>query len=111
MRYRPIGIVLAALLLSGCGFLSEYNERAETIVNTIVKAAELVSDKAMDSLDETVAFLERKAQRANKARCKWPHTALIRYVRRGEAEAARVAKHCNLVVNDIEATVTVKPAE
>ena len=108
-RWIPIAIVL--FLLSGCGFLSEYNERAETIVDTIVKAAERVSDKAMDGLDETIAFLERKAQRANKARCKWPHTALIRYARRGPAEAALVAKHCNLVVNEIEATATVKPAD
>lgn len=106
MKYIPIILVL---LLSGCGVLSDYNERGEIIVDSIVKAAEQVSDKAMDGLDETVAFLERKTQRANKARCKWPHTALVRYIRRGPVEAARVAKHCNLVVSEIETTAIVKP--
>ncbi len=93
-RYRPIGVVLVLLALTGC-----VNLMAERVVDGVIAHAEKVTDRAMTGIDAAVALLERKAYRARKARCRLPFSALVRYAARGEKETAILKRDCALTVS------------
>ncbi len=96
-----IGLILG---LSGCEVATVVNKRIETVVDRYIDRAEQLTDKSMDTLDTYISLLERKAERGNTSRCKWPYTGLVRYALRGPKEAAIIKKYCNLVVTSPEST-------
>ncbi len=94
------GGIIVMLALTGCGTL---NLAAEGVVDGVIAGAEKVTDKAMTGIDEAVSLLERKADRARKARCRLPFSALVRYAARGDKETAVLRRDCALTVDKARA--------
>ncbi len=106
MKIGTSSVMLFAVfvILSGC--TTRGRIIAHTLAGGIVAQAEVTSDRAMDALDKALLVSGKVDQHTRHARCRMPHTALVRYARRGEKEAATVALDCGMVVQAIESVTT-----
>jgi hypothetical protein len=103
-------IALAGTLaLMGCASPADFAERglgtARTLVDGVIKRAEGVSDKVLDEVDRAEVLLAQEIVRLQKAKCRLPFTALVRYAGKSSARRARVQTHCGLYVTPAEASV------
>ena len=111
-----LNLVFAGLLLiatagiSGCSAIDPLDTAAITKIDQIIDRGAAANDKIMTAIDKGLALLQTKYVRLNKARCKMPYTALVRYASRGAAEAATVANVCTLFVRPPAGQTVAEPA-
>lgn len=106
----PLALVLA---LGACVSPVAVAEKglglARTVVDGIVKRAEGVNDKVLAEVDRAEILLSDEIVRLQKAKCRLPFTALVRYARQSPAHRQRVRAQCGLDVEPAEATAMSLP--
>ena len=105
--------VTLALALGACASPVAVAEKglglARTVVDGIVKRAEGVNDKVLAQVDRAETLLAEEIVRLQKAKCRLPFTALVRYARKSPVHRQRVRTHCGLSVGSPDATAAPLP--
>ena len=102
-------ILLAALLLPGCGGGLFGAIAGGDVTDAFISRAAGFNDRALDGLESAEAFLQEKTDRLARSKCKFPYTALLRYGCKSEANRAAVESDCGLAVKCTVAATVDKP--
>ena len=109
---RPIAAVAPALaflaafmLLGACTQL----EASRTFVDSAIVKLEKFDDRIIEKFEKAEQFLAEEQKRIRRAKCRMPHTALVRHARSSPERAAAVERDCNLKVTGISVVSSVVP--